>query len=69
MSVIPGARDESGAETFQLFRIKQKRNENMKTETEIRKTETEFFFGESENRNGTTFSGGTDAETEVSVSG
>jgi hypothetical protein len=42
----------------------------MKTKTEICGTEmeTEFFFGGSENGNGTTFSGGTDAETKVSVS-
>jgi hypothetical protein len=41
----------------------------MKTKTEICGTEMETeFFGESGNGNGTMFSGGTDAETEVSVS-
>jgi hypothetical protein len=39
----------------------------MKTKTEIRETEMEFFCG-SGNGNGTVFSGGTVAETEVSVS-
>jgi hypothetical protein len=63
-----GSRDESGAKTFRLFRGKWKRNENMETETEICKTETKTeFFDESGNGNRTTFSGGTDAETEVSV--
>jgi hypothetical protein len=47
---------------------KWKRNENMKKK-EICGTEmeTEFFSG-SENGNGTTFSGKTNAKTEVSVS-
>jgi hypothetical protein len=44
---------------------KRKRNENMKTKMEISGTEMETnFFGE----NGTAFFGGTDAETEISIS-
>jgi hypothetical protein len=47
---------------------KLKHNENMKTETKICRTKT-YFFGRSGNRNGTAFSGRTDAEMEVSVFG
>jgi hypothetical protein len=51
-----------------FFAEKRKRNENVKMEMEILGTETDFFGG-SGNENGTVFSGGTDAETEISVSG
>jgi hypothetical protein len=48
----------------------EKRNENMETKMKIcgTKTETDFFFCGSGNGNETVISGGTDAETEVSVS-
>jgi hypothetical protein len=45
---------------------KLKWHENMKTEMEIRGTETK---GGSESGNGTVFSARTDAQTEVSISG
>jgi hypothetical protein len=47
---------------------KQKGNENRKMEICGTEMETNFFGG-SENRNGTAFSGITDTKTEVSVSG
>jgi hypothetical protein len=54
---------------FDFSAEKWKRNENMKMETEFCGTEWKRkFFGESGNRNGTAFSGRTDAEMGTSVS-
>ena len=49
---------------------KRKRRGNMKTETEICKMEMEmnFFMRKRKHKNGMVFSGGTDMETELTVS-
>jgi hypothetical protein len=63
-------KDESGAETFRLFRGKNGNRMKIwkqKQKSAERKRKWNFFGG-SGNGNGTAIFGGTDAETEVSVS-
>ena len=60
-------RDESGAESFRFFREKTETEGKYENGNGIRQNGNKYgiFFGGNGNGNGTTFSGGTEAETEI----